>query len=109
MVLKTRRPDRRHFKSRIRETRRREREYYYAAVSVFIVKLVLLVFLGILFSVTASLFPSRFRDGPFLAKYGLPMLVLAFIVVLLVYIWRNYKELRELGRKRREKSPTPRE
>ena len=104
MVMKMRRPDRRRFRSKIGETRRREREYYYAAVSVFIVKLVLLVFLGILFSVTASLFPSRFRDGPFLAKYGVPALVLGFIIVLIVYIWRNYKDLRELARKRREDS-----
>jgi hypothetical protein len=102
MILTPRQPNRRHFRSPIREARKREREYYYAAVSVLVVKIILLVFLCILLYVSLQLFPGMFPDGSFLKKYGVPMLVGGFILVLMRFIINNIKELREASKLRRE-------
>lgn len=101
MVMKMRQPDRRRFRSPIRERRRREREYYYAAVSVLIVKIVLLVFLGILFDVSVRLFHVRFPRLSPPVRYMVPALVAIAAIVLIIYIIKNIKELRELSRQRR--------
>lgn len=95
MVLKTRRPNRRGFKSTLRETTRRKREYYYSGISVFVVKIILLVFLCILLSVSTRLFYFRLSDNPGILRLSIPLVVLAAIIVLLYYIIRNYKDLRE--------------
>jgi len=104
MILTPRKPDRRHFRSPIREARKREREYYYAAVSVLVVKIILLVFLCILLYVSLQLFPGMFPEGSFLKRFGVPMLVGGFIAVLLRYIVNNIKELRDAAAARRKKS-----
>jgi len=101
MVMKLRQPDRRRFRSPIRERRRREREYYYAAVSVLVVKIVLFVFLVILFSVSARLFHFRFQHLSPPLRYMVPSLVALASIVLLFFIIKNIKELRELSRERR--------
>jgi amino acid permease len=100
MVLQLRRPDRKRFRSPLHEARRRQREYYYAAVSVLVVKIVLLVFLCVLLYVSLQLFPRRFAEGPFFAKYGVPILAACFIVVLGRFIYNNIKDLRESRVKR---------
>lgn len=102
MILDPRKPNRRNFRSPIREARNREREYYYAAVSVLVVKIILLVFLCILLYVTLQLFPGMFPDGSVLKRYGVPLLVVGFIMVLLRFIINNIKELREATRLRRK-------
>ena len=104
MILNPRKPDRRHFRSPIREARKREREYYYAAVSVLVVKIILLVFLCILLYVSLQLFPGMFPEGSFLKRFGVPMLVGGFIAVLLRFIVNNIKELREAAAARRKNS-----
>ena len=104
MILTPRKPDRRHFRSPIREARKREREYYYAAVSVLVVKIILLVFLCILLYVSLQLFPGMFPEGSFLKRYGVPLLVGGFIAVLLRFIINNIKELRASAAARRDKS-----
>ena len=104
MILTPRKPDRRHFRSPIREARKREREYYYAAVSVLVVKIILLVFLCILLYVSLQLFPGMFPEGSFLKRYGVPLLVGGFIAVLLRFIVNNIKELRASAAARRNKS-----
>lgn len=102
MILNPRKPDRRHFRSPIREARKREREYYYAAVSVLVVKIILLVFLCILLYVTLQLFPGMFHDGSVLKRFGISFLVAGFILVLSRYIINNIKELREASKLRRK-------
>jgi len=102
LILTPRKPDRRHFRSPIREARKREREYYYAAVSVLVVKIILLVFLCVLLYVSLQLFPGMFPDGSFLKRFGVPMLVACFILVLARFIMNNIKELREASRLRRK-------
>ena len=102
MILTPRKPDRRRFRSPIRESRRREREYYYAAVSVLVVKILLLVFLCILLYVSLQLFQGMFPDGALLKRFGVPLLILGFILVLIRFIINNIKELREMSKKRRE-------
>jgi hypothetical protein len=99
MILNPRKPDRRHFRSPIREARKREREYYYAAVSVLVVKIILLVFLCILLYVTLQLFPGMYPEGPVLKSYGVPLLVTVFILVLGRFIVSNIKELRDSRKK----------
>jgi amino acid permease len=79
----------------MREAHRRQREYYYAAVSVLVVKIVLLVFLCILLYVSLQLFPHRFENGPLFARYGVPILAACFILVLARFIYKNIKDLRE--------------
>lgn len=98
MIMRLRQPDRKRFRSPLREARRRQREYYYAAVSVLVVKIVLFVFLCILLYVSLTLFPSRFAKGPFIARYGVPMVVAAFLLVIARFIYGNIKELRESRR-----------
>ncbi len=102
MILTPRKPDRRRFKSRIGESRRREREYYYAAVSVLVVKILLLVFLCILLYVSLQLFQGMFPDGPVLKRFGLPMLIVGFMLALIRFIINNIKELRDASKKRHE-------
>ncbi len=102
MILTPRKPDRRRFRSPIREAHRREREYYYAAVSVLVVKIILLVFLCILFYVSLQLFQGMFPDGTVLKRFGVPLLIAGFILVLMRFIINNIKELRDASKKRRE-------
>lgn len=105
MILNPRKPDRRHFKSPIREARKREREYYYAAVSILVVKIILLVFLCILLYVTLQLFPGMYPDGSVLKRFGVPILVASFMLVLGRFIINNIKELRDIKKKPREDRP----
>jgi len=100
LVLQLRRPDRKRFRSPLHEARRRQREYYYAAVSVLVVKIVLFVFLCILFYVSLQLFPHRFENGPFFARYGVPIIAACFIIVLARFIYNNFKDLRDSRPKR---------
>jgi hypothetical protein len=102
MILTPRKPNRRNFRSPLREARKREREYYYAAVSVLVVKIILLVFLCILLYVTLQLFPGMFPEGSMIKRFGVPLLIVGFILVLLRYIINNIKELRETARLRRK-------
>jgi len=102
MILTPRKPDRRHFKSPIREARRREREHYYAAVSILVVKIILLVFLCILLFVSIQLFTGMFPEGTFLKRYGVPFLIGGFILVLMRFILKNIKELRDTSKKQHE-------
>lgn len=100
MILTPRKPDRRRFRSPIREAHRREREYYYAAVSVLVVKIILLVFLCILFYVSLQLFQGMHPDGTVLKRFGVPLLIAGFILVLMRFIINNIKELRNTSKKR---------
>ena len=105
MILNPRKPDRRHFRSPIREARKREREYYYAAVSILVVKIILLVFLCILLYVTLQLFSGMYPEGSALKRFGVPVLIASFILVLVRYIINNIKELREARGKQHEQPP----
>ncbi len=94
MILQTRKPDRRRFKSSLRTSIRRKREYYYSFVTVLVVKIVLLVFLCILFSTTLRVFYSRFSGRTPFVRFSVPVLVLVMIVVLIWFIVKNIKELK---------------
>lgn len=102
MVMKMRQPDRRRFRSPIRERRKREREYYYAAVSVLVVKVVLFAFLVILLNVSIRLFHYRFQHLSPPLRYAVPILVGAGAILLVCFIIKNIKDLRELSRQRRQ-------
>lgn len=101
MVMKMRQPDRRRFRSPIRERRRREREYYYAAVSVLVVKIILFVFLVILLNVSIRLFHFRFQHLSPPLRYAVPLLVGIAAAVLVFFIIKNIKDLKELAEERR--------
>jgi hypothetical protein len=102
MVMKLRKPDRRKFRSPIRERRRRQREYYYAAVSVLVVKIVLFIFLAILFSVAIRLFHYRFQHITPALRYAVPLLVAIAAIILAYFIYKNINELREMAREQRQ-------
>ncbi len=101
MTMKLRQPDRRRFRSPIRERRRREREYYYAAVSVLVVKIILFVFLAILFDVSIRLFHHKFQHLSPPLRYMVPALVGIAGIALIYFIVKNVKDLRELSAQRR--------
>ncbi|MDD3642736.1 MAG: hypothetical protein PHQ19_04645 [Candidatus Krumholzibacteria bacterium] len=100
MVMRLRQPDRRRFRSPLREAHRRQREYYYAAASVLVVKIVLFVFLCILLYVSLKLFPYRFENGSYLARYGVPVIIACFIIVLARFIYKNMNDLKDYRRNR---------
>ncbi|MBN1164971.1 MAG: hypothetical protein JXB45_10360 [Candidatus Krumholzibacteriota bacterium] len=97
-MLRLRQPDRRRFKSSIREKGRRQREQLYSLVSILVVKITLLVFLCILFSVSVRLFHYRFPESSFPLRYSVPLLVAVFILVLAKYIYKNIKEIKEISK-----------
>lgn len=101
MIMRLRQPNRRGFRSPIRERRKRQREYYYASVSVLVVKIVLLIFLIVLFWVSFRLFHYGFPHLAPVVRYALPAIVTAFIIVLAGFIYKNIKDLKE---SRREKT-----
>ncbi len=100
MILKLRQPDRRRFKSSINIRRRRIREYYYASISVLVVKIVLFVFLLILFNVSYKAFSRKFTSVPPAIRLSVPYIVLIFAAVLLFFIYRNIKQLRSLSKEK---------
>jgi hypothetical protein len=102
MILTPRKPNRRHFRSPIREARRREREYYYAAISILVVKIILLVFLCVLLVVSIQLFTGMFPDGTFMKRFGVPLLIAGFILILIRFIIKNIIDIRLSSKKRRE-------
>ncbi|UCF05326.1 MAG: hypothetical protein JSV33_15645 [bacterium] len=106
MIMRLREPRRRRFTSHITARRKRQREYYYAAMSVLVVKIVLFIFLCILFVVSLRLFHHRFAHTVPPVRYAVPTLVAAFTIVLGFYIYRNIKEIVELAKEKREKRPT---
>jgi uncharacterized membrane protein len=101
MVMKLRQPERRKFRSPIRERRRRQREYYYAAVSVLVVKIVLFVFLAILFFVSVRLFHYRFQHITPPLRYAVPAFVAVAEIILAYFIYKNFKDIREISREQR--------
>ena len=101
MIMRLRKPNRRGFRSPIKERRRRQREYYYASVSVLVVKIVLFVFLCILFSVSYRLFHYRFRDMTPPVRYSVPAIVAIFAIVLAYYIYKNINEIRRSSKEKR--------
>ena len=100
IFFKIKEPDRRKFKSRLREKSRRERERYYSSITVVVVKIILLIFLGVLLSVSINLFTSRFKEASMAAKYAVPLLVGIFMVVLLYSIISNIREITGISRHR---------
>ena len=93
MIMRLKPPDRRKFRSSLRERRRRQREYYYARMSILVVKIVLFVFLWILFYVSARLFHYRFSHLTPPIRYAVPAIVFIFALVLGFFIYRNIREL----------------
>lgn len=100
--MKLRQPNRRRFKSQITERRRRQREYYYASISVLVVKIILFIFLAVLFSVSLRLFHYRFQNLTPVLRYSVPALVGLFDLILAFFIYRNFKDIRELSKDRRQ-------
>ncbi len=95
MVLKTRRPDRRRFKSSIRYTAKRKREYFYSSITILLVKIILLGFLFVLLKTSIAVFLTRFKENGQYLRYSLPVVILVMIIVLIYYIIKNIKSLRE--------------
>jgi amino acid permease len=97
--MRLRRPARRKFRSTIHERRRRQREYYYASFSILVVKIILFVFLAVLFVVSLRLFHYRFTHVHPMIRYIIPSLVAAIAALIAYYIYNNIKEIKELRNK----------
>lgn len=100
MIMRLRPPDRRKFRSPLRERKRHQREYYYASVSILVVKIVLFVFLWVLFFVSVRLFRYRFSHLTPPIRYAIPAVVCIFALVLGYYIIKNIRELWYLHQER---------
>jgi len=98
LILKLRQPDRRRFKSSINIRRRKLREYYYASISVLMVKIVLFIFLLVLSRVSYVAFSRKFSDVAPVIRLSVPYIVLIFAAVLLYFIYRNIKQIKELSK-----------
>lgn len=95
MILQRRQPDRRRFKSSIRYTAKRKREYFYSSITILLVKIILLGFLFVLLKTSIVVFFAKFKENSQYMRYSLPLLVLIMIVALIYYIIKNIKGLRE--------------
>ncbi len=100
MMLRLRKPDRRGFKSTIHDRRKRQREYYYASMSVLVVKIVLFVFLWILFYHAYRVFSIRFEHLPPSLRYAVPAVIAIFAIVLAYFIFKNIKEISASSKER---------
>jgi amino acid permease len=100
--MKMRQPNRRRFKSTIRERQKRQREYFYASVSVLVVKIILLVFLIILCAVSFRLFHYRFAHLTPPIRYAVPTMVAIFAIILIYFIYKNFKDMRGIQREKRK-------
>lgn len=100
MVLPVRKPNRRHFKSTLRERQKRQREYYYSEAMLLVVKFILLWFLCILLYVSTKLFYFGLQDNPRFFRIGIPAVVFVSIIILVYRIIKNIKELKEQYNKR---------
>ena len=101
MIMRIRQPNRRRFKSKVLEKRKRERESYYSAFSVLIVKIILLVFLTILLFVSSRVFYYKFQESTFMIRYMVPGLVFIFIIWMFYSIFNNIKAIRESYKQKR--------
>ncbi len=101
MIMRIRQPNRRRFKSKVLEKRKRERENYYSAFSVLIIKIILLVFLTILLFVSFRVFYYKFQESPFMIRYMVPGLVVIFIIWMFYSIFNNIKAIRESYKQKR--------
>lgn len=98
--MRLRQVKRRKFKSKILESRRRQREYYYSAVSVVVVKIILFAFLGILLYISSRVFYYRFEEANTMGRFAIPVIVLIAMIYLGVFIYRDIRRLREESKNR---------
>ena len=100
MVIRLRKPDRRRFQSSINIRRTRRREYFYASISVFVVKIVLFVFLLVLANVSYQALSRRFQGLNPAIKVSVPVIVLIFAAGMLYLIYKNIRQIRELSKEK---------
>ncbi len=94
MLLSTRRPNRRNFRSTFRETQKRNRDYYYAAATILAVKILLFWFLCLLLYVSTKLFYYQLSDNPRLMRLAIPVTIILCIVILACHIIKSIKEIK---------------
>jgi hypothetical protein len=95
VILRTRKPDHRKFRSPLRQRARRKREYFYASISILVVKIVLFAFLCVLISVSVRLFNNKFAHLSTPVRYAVPGLIAIFTAVLGFFIYKNIMELKD--------------
>jgi len=100
LVIRLRKPDRRRFQSTINIRRKRRREYFYASISVLLVKVVLFIFLLVLANVSYRALSRKFQDLNPGIKMSVPIIVLVFAVIMLYFIYKNIMQIRELSKEK---------
>lgn len=81
----------------------RTREYYYSLFTVLVVKIVLFLFLWILFASTIRIMGTSFRSVPSFWRLALPGAVLIMNSFIGYHIYKNIKEIVEYGKELRGK------
>lgn len=95
------RPDRRRYSSHLRDRISRTREYYYSLFTTLMVKIILFVFLSVLFVRTVRIMRTSFKNISNFWRYVLPA---AIVVIALILGYRIYCNIKDIQRYNREMS-----
>ena len=92
------RPDRRRYSSRLRDRISRTREYYYSLFTTLVVKIMLFVFLSVLFVRTVRIMSTSFKNISSFWRYALPIAIAVIALILGYRIYCNINDIRKYTR-----------
>ncbi len=94
MVIGFRAPQgRRRFHTRMRDKISRTREYYYSLFTVLVVKIILFIFLWVLFGTTIRVMRVSFKNVSEAWRFVLPVAVAIIAVIIGYHIYKNIMEI----------------
>lgn len=102
-LISTRPPRRPRFRSSFGERMARTREYYYSLFTILVVKIVLFIFLWVLFGNTLRAMRTGFKNIPQAWRIILPAAIAAMALFIGYHIYKNIKEIRAHGRELQRK------
>jgi uncharacterized integral membrane protein len=94
---------RRFFRSPLRNHITRTREHYYALFSILVVKIVLFIFLWVLFGHSVRIMRTSFKSISQFWRFILPITVAAVALFIGYHIFKNIREIYTLGRDAKRK------
>lgn len=97
-LISTRPPRRPRFRSSFGERAARTREYYYSLYTILAVKIVLFIFLLVLFGNALRALRAGFKSIPQAWRIILPAAILAMALYIGYHIYKNIKEIRGYGK-----------
>jgi len=98
----------RKFHSPMRDKLARTREYYYSLFTTLVVKIILFIFLWVLFASTIRVMRKSFRSISEGWRLALPGAVAAIAILIGYHIYKNIKEILRYSRELEEARKTSR-